>query len=114
MPPASFVHPGVSRGDVWTLSIATERLITSALLFLLRLLLTLVADAWPAPFVGFLRTYEHLGLLSGQVIISIRLEQRQLGFLFHARGFFLQARTSLMSAYIWAISSLFSAIVFSL
>src|SRR5260370_36812738 len=78
------------------------------------MLLMFVVDGWPAPFVGFLRTYEHLGLLSGQVIISIRLEQRQVGFLFHARGFFSQSRTSLMAAYIWPTSRLCSAISFSL
>src|SRR5947199_1423447 len=55
MPPASFVRPGISSGDVWTLSIATEKLISTPLLRL-----SLIADAWPAPFVCFLLTYEHL------------------------------------------------------
>src|SRR6059058_518866 len=55
MPPASFVRPGISSGDVWTLSMATEKLISTPLLQL-----SLIADAWPAPFVCFLLTYEHL------------------------------------------------------
>jgi hypothetical protein len=33
MPPAFFVRPGLSSGDVWTLSIATDRFIASMLLF---------------------------------------------------------------------------------
>src|SRR6266567_3356407 len=57
MPPASFVRPGISSGDVWTLSIATEKLMSTPLL---QLLVTLIADAWPAPFVCFLLAYEHL------------------------------------------------------
>src|SRR5437879_12678152 len=77
MPPASFVRPGISSGDVWTLSIATEKLISTPLLRL-----SLIADAWPAPFVCFLLTYEHL-FTPLFFLVYYRLEQNRMTFLFH-------------------------------
>ena len=94
MPPASFVRPGISSGDVWTLSIATEKLISTPLLRL-----SLIADAWPAPFVCFLLTYEHL-FTPLFFLVYYQLEQNTMTFLFHDWFFFSHLRNSLTASYI--------------